>query len=107
MKRPLAPAAGAENVTSAPGTGFFSASVTVTASRIGNARSRGGGLRGADPGGELGGLAGEVVQGESSPRRRRRAIAMRLPGAVRLPAPRRSLEHGAVAVNEPAPCRSR
>ncbi len=37
MKRPLTPAAGAEKLTSAPGTGFLSASVTVTARRIGNA----------------------------------------------------------------------
>ncbi len=35
MKRPLAPRVGAENVICAPGTGFFSASVTVTARRIG------------------------------------------------------------------------
>ena len=64
MKRPLAPAAGAENVTSAPGTGFFSASVTVTARRIGNALPPGG-LRGADAGRDLGGLAGEVRERDS------------------------------------------
>ena len=58
-KRPLAPRVGAENVTCAPGTGFRSASVTVTASRIGKG-SRGGGLGRAHPCGELGGLPGEV-----------------------------------------------
>jgi hypothetical protein len=34
VKRPLAPRVGAENVICASGTGFFCASVTVTASRI-------------------------------------------------------------------------
>src|SRR5580692_6742828 len=35
VKYPLGPRLGAANVTNTPGTGFFSASVTVTARRIG------------------------------------------------------------------------
>jgi hypothetical protein len=40
-KVPLAPLAGAVNVTAAPGTGLLFASVTVTAGRIGKVRDVG------------------------------------------------------------------
>ncbi len=97
VKRPLAPARGAENVMSAPGTGFFCASVAVTASRIGNGLPTEVDCVEPTPRVSLEGLPARF---ESEKLTGVRVGAAALPGlSFPLPPP---LETEAVAVNEPA-----
>src|SRR5580693_1907328 len=100
MKRPLTPA-GAEKVTSVPGTGFLSVSVTVTARRIGNTLPVGADWVEPTPGAILAGLPARFTSEKSTGATTGAWVSS---GLSAPPAPAFELppEIEAVATNEPA-----